>query len=437
VNASLQASQISLREQWDSCVLRLAETGLRQASFALIAIGSILFLTGTDVFLGGRGLLPLPPTVLFALYAALVGAVALVQAVLHPAEWLANLQAVTTRCRWPLFFVFALGAVSLLCAFAERADWSSNGANIFLPVVSSGAVLVGIAIGFIFPSGWLRVVISLALIVAAGSMVVDLVTPGAFSTVMQRAAGFAENANYAAYIVLMHCIVLLRWRSFSVADGVVLVFAGLGVLVTLSRSGLLLFLLMIVAYVGLALLVPADPTKLRRNVTAAVLALGLGVLASVAILSTSEMFETATASNRIDAMLGRGAFFTEDDERLVVLRQYSGAIEDRALLGHGTAYSKTQLLGPHNMYVLQWVNNGIVGLIAYVGLLLSLAACCRYGWRVDGLALVAVIGLAGLFSHDILDQRPFTLVFGMLIARISLDTRQVANSDARARTAKS
>lgn len=428
--------RLSLREQWDLRVLALLEACIRQAGFALLAILAILFVTGTDVFLGGRGLLPVEPTVLFAIFAALVGAVAMLQTWLNPGEWVARFEAVTTHCRWPMFFVFALGAISLLGSLADGADWSSNGMNIFLPVVSSVAVLVGIGVGFIFPRAWLRFVIALALIAAAGSMVVDLVTPGAFSTVVQRAAGFAENANYAAYIVLIHCIVLLRWRSFSVKDGLVLIFAGLGVLVTLSRSGLMLFAVVVAAYIALALLLPADPSKVRRNAIAAGIALAVGLGASVAVLSTSKILDAASSANRIEAMLGRGAFFDSDDERLVVLRQYSTTIEESPALGQGTAYTKTKLLGPHNMYVLQWVNNGVPGLVAYVGLLLSLAACCRRSWRVEGLMLVAIIGLAGLFSHDILDQRPFTLVLGMLIARLALDARRDV-AGIRTRTAES
>jgi O-antigen ligase len=309
-------------------------------------------------------------------------------------------------------------AAALGGAFLPEADWGDNGANIFLPVVDCFAVLIGIALGFLLAAKrWFLVIPALSLLVTAGSMIIDLFSPGAFSTVIQRAAGVAENANFGAYVVLLHCVALLPWRTFSLAGAAVLVFSGLAVMITLSRSGLLAYLVISVAYVAMALLAPKDPSKVRKYAMATALTAAVAVAASAAVISTSEIFQTATGSQRIDALLGRGAFFTSDDERLVVLRQYSNAIEEQPLAGHGTAYTKAQFLGPHNMYVSQWANNGVLGLASYCALLLAIAACAaRYG-RIDAMVLAILVAGIGLFSHDILDQRPFTLMLGIAIAR--------------------
>jgi O-antigen ligase len=401
--------------------LRLTDGAARILSIGVISLLAVLFLTGTDVFLGGRGSLPVAPTVLFSGFGGLVIAAALLAALRNPAAWLRNLHALVDRCRPVLLALGVMTAAALAGAFQAQADWDDNGASIFLPVVDCFAVLVGIMLGFLFAGRrWFLAIPALSLLVAAGSMMVDLFSPGAFSTVIQRAAGVAENANFGAYVVLLHCVLLLPWRTFSVAGAAVLVSSGLAVMLTLSRSGLLAYLLVSGIYMAVALLAPQDPSKVRKYAIAIALTAAVAVAASVAVISTSELFQTATGSQRIDALLGRGSFFTSDDERLVVLRQYSNAIERQPLAGHGTGYTKTQLLGPHNMYVSQWANNGVLGLVSYCALLLAVAVCAGKYRRIDALVLVIVLAAVSLFSHDILDQRPFTLVLGIAIARCCL-----------------
>jgi O-antigen ligase len=405
------------RDELQASALLLIDRTARGAASAAIALLAVAFLTGTDVFLGGRGLLPAAPTALFTGFGALVIAAALLAAVREPVTWRRNLQMLVERCRPALLALSVMTAAALGGAFLAGADWNDNGANIFLPVVGCCAVLIGIALGFLFGGKrWFLLIPVLSLLVTAGSMIADLFTPGAFSTVIQRAAGVAENANFAAYVVLLHCVLLLPWRRFSLAGAAVLVFSGLAVMITLSRSGLLVYLLISAAYVATALLAPLDPSKVRKYAIATACTAAVAIAAGVAIISTSEIFQTATGSQRIDALLGKGAFFTSDDERLVVLRQYSKDIERQPLTGYGTAYTKSQFLGPHNMYVSQWVNNGVLGLLSYCALLLAVAVCGSRYARLDAVALAISVAGMGLFSHDILDQRPFTLMLGIALA---------------------
>ena len=78
---------------------------------------------------------------------------------------------------------------------------------------------------------------------------------------------------------------------------------------------------------------------------------------------------------------------------------------------------------PHNLYLQQWVNNGIVGFVGYLVFLISsylvfLQRNCR-----NGQVLVAIAAVGSLFSHNVLDQRPFLILLGILIAASLADSR--------------
>jgi hypothetical protein len=74
-------------------------------------------------------------------------------------------------------------------------------------------------------------------------------TPGTFSDTHSRAAGFAGNSNIAALMMNLMCAAALKYpldsRRF---DALVLLVGGFGVFTTLSRSGMIAFVLILVCY---------------------------------------------------------------------------------------------------------------------------------------------------------------------------------------------
>jgi O-antigen ligase len=70
---------------------------------------------------------------------------------------------------------------------------------------------------------------------------------------------------------------------------------------------------------------------------------------------------------------------------------------------------------PHNIYLQQWVNNGLPGLLSYAAfLVLTILTFAHRGSR-NGVALIAVATIGGIFSHNILDQHPFLILLGVLL----------------------
>ena len=67
---------------------------------------------------------------------------------------------------------------------------------------------------------------------------------------------------------------------------------------------------------------------------------------------------------------------------------------------------------PHNLYLQQWINNGVFGLILYVVFVVSAFLTFTERRYPGGQALCVVAITGSIFSHNILDQRPFLILFG-------------------------
>ena len=70
---------------------------------------------------------------------------------------------------------------------------------------------------------------------------------------------------------------------------------------------------------------------------------------------------------------------------------------------------------PHNLYLQQWVNNGLLGLVGYLAFLGISAASFLRRRFFPGLMLMLVAAVGSFFSHNVLDQRPFLILYGLLL----------------------
>ena len=101
--------------------------------------------------------------------------------------------------------------------------------------------------------------LSISFVVYCLSIWIDALRPGIFTEIagfgnfitegkVSGVSGFNLDSNSGSYIVMLIAILLLDYRRLKIIDLAVLSFAGLSILLTLSRSGLLVFLLTVVCY---------------------------------------------------------------------------------------------------------------------------------------------------------------------------------------------
>jgi O-antigen ligase len=316
----------------------------------------------------------------------------------------------------PYCAFFFIASCSLLYSILPGAYWDEGGKWIFLIFYGFSISMLALYIpqASWFPSFFPYCGLS-ALLLLGWSIYLDLTYPGTFATLGQRAAGFPGNANFAALVAVMICAATLEYRrkQGQWRNVILLMVTGLIVVTTMSRSGGLnfLFLIGIFSYARMA-----ESGWRPREIVRILGVTGLlgGVCTGVAIASII----TGTISEH--SRLGRLMSNKQVDDgstasRLFAIRESLRLIDEAPLFGHGTGHSRTMRELPHNLYLQQWVNNGVAGLLGLVAFFgISLATFTKRQYR-PGQALILVAVLGGTFSHNILDQRCFLILFGILL----------------------
>lgn len=240
--------------------------------------------------------------------------------------------------------------------------------------------------------------------------VYEVFVPLSFSEIIGRSAGLYINPTTSSLALVGGMIITVtivpRWfRSIYVLT------AGVGVLSTFSRGGIILWCVATAGFVLFRLIPSRDVVK--------AMVLGALIFAALIIQQGSEF---------LDALTRTGVLNANVEERLEWLTDPSG-VQDRSgwartyvakrlwekwaetpFFGEGTgaAYSAFEI-PPHNQYLLLMVDHGLVGMLLFPLLLLSVI----YEARGVSIALVLLFGfvqaLAGLMSNTLLTE-PQTLL---------------------------
>jgi len=373
-----------------------------------------LFLSIADQPLGRLGYLPINPTVCALALLAPFGVVALARDLAKGSN--TRLLAPLVANRWPYAAFFFIAACSLLYSILPGAFWNEGGKWIFL--IAYGFSISVLAL-YIPQAAWFAKLFPYcglsALLLLGWSIYLDITYPGTFAVLGQRAAGFPGNANFAALVAVMICAATLEYRKHQRQwlNVTLMLVTGLIVVTTMSRSGGLNFLLLI----GIFSYARMAESGWRPREILRVLSV-TGLLGSVCSGVAIAAIITGTISEH--SRLGRLMSNKQVDDgsaasRLFAVHESLRLINQSPLVGHGTGHARAMRELPHNLYLQQWVNNGvlgIVGLIAFFGMSLFTFVKRRYR---PGQALILVAILGGAFSHNILDQRCFLLLFGILL----------------------
>ena len=414
--------------------------------YGYTALVLVLFFSVADQALGHFGLLPASPTLLCLVTLCPFGVVLLIRHLVEPSvPGPVRTIARNASALGPLAIV-ALCAVSL--SSLPGAYWHEGGKWIFL--IPYGLCIVSLAalLGRYRMTQAILPLTTLASLAAiAGSIWYDTLHPGTFAPATNRAAGFPGNANFAALVAVMLCAggldfgnpkrSLERPSEFdskgcrqivrgSLTNILLLVTTFAVVCMTMSRSGALNFALLYSVYIFYRF--ARSTISWRQRLFEVALLLAAIALAVGFTVAFTRFSATAHTTSRLTRLLNNERV---DDgsagTRLQAINEGLNLINSAPILGHGTGFARTMSELPHNIYLQQWVNNGLPGLVSYTLFLVSaFLTFVRRGSR-NGVALIAVATLGGIFSHNILDQRPFLILLGLLLG-LSQGDRQARGS---------
>ena len=410
------AKLLDLGKRFDFDQLAVRHGRILQWYFAVIYAFSF---TQADRLANKKGWLPTSPTWFFVVVALPVVIWALLSDISGPRRGGRLLELAGRNLTLVVPF-WVLAALSLLWSLHPTANWSSGILFIALVpfaflvtmVTMTSSLLKPIRDGF-----WYFVFLSwLALVV---TVFLDLVSPGLFSDQASRAAGLAEDSNVSAFLMLSACSLLVSYGRSLRRDGIFLAVTSALVLLTFSRGGVVLLGVLLLSYSIQFRKRGESARSIKRWIPVAVVAvvavLVLGGVARMAA-SGSESFRRPVTQQRIGMMTGGVHFLSKNDHRIQVLTRYSKKVAAAPVLGYGTGFSYTYDVGPHNRYLQEWLNLGILGLLSYLAILFCALATFWIRRSAMGVTYSLMLLVWSMLSQGVLEQRSVPMTLGLLAA---------------------
>lgn len=387
------ALALAARSQRPHGVGRLVQWGCN----VLVGMFLVFFLIKADAFLFGHGLMTLRPAAIFA-----VGAGVLAFFSVTLGEGLKVLRR-SGPVLIPFIAMFVWGVLNYLVnELASAASIGLLGSDLVVWVFS--LILVGLPI---FPRAW-RLFVLIALLVTTATLVIDAIAPGTLSILESRAAGFAENPNAAGLLAVVFATSALTWERKHVGflDAFALVLCATCEVLAQTRAGLLSLLVLLIVYLRGRIKLPSVRNFLVLGLVPALLVGTLAILGGVPGLEFEWRSDIALTGDQ-------GGESNSNQERVAAIEDSIRLISERPVVGWGTGYSIEHMnVGPHNMYLARWVDNGLPGVLAYLWLMLALL---RHAYRTgssEGMMLAGLLLLNSFFSHNLLEERTVWLLLG-------------------------
>jgi O-antigen ligase len=401
---------------------------LRVPSHVFMAAFFAVFFAYVDLYLYYTAAISIPAAYMFLALLAGYAFIVLMQATASP-RFKSEMVALYAEHAWVLASLGAIVLAAFAFAFLPTAYWNEGSRYVAFPVLDSLVVLLAMLLP-VFPHHrrWFRLYVLFAFAVFLSSVFWDAYVPGTFTLVPDRAAGLAQNPNVSAFVLVVLCCCLVDFERHHVGNLVVIALTSLGVLATMSRGGGLLLSMLFGFYCYRIV-------RLNRYQVGRLLRYGAVLLVAVAVIFMAGVYFVRAAGMfslsfqpRLGMLSGEADLVPSDESRVELVAQSLDAVIESPVLGYGTGHTYSWETGPHNIYLQQWVNNGLPGLAAY---LMLLGACARVFFKRQyppGQLFVSLIAVQGFFNHNLLEERAFLALLGVLLTLSFYQHRAVVES---------
>ncbi|HEV8331076.1 MAG TPA: O-antigen ligase family protein [Steroidobacteraceae bacterium] len=390
----------------------------------------VVILTGVDTMLSAEGLLPLPAVLL---------SLALLLIAVGYGLTAARNQRVPRGFQLTLLEILLVFAVlyaptiigMLLIAFVPDLLINLGPLAIYNSIV---CVLVMLGCLLLGEERVLTRLAVICLVVYVLSVAFDLVSGGLLSVLVARPAGFMRNPNDGAFTIAALLIASLRWRQPTLRDLPLLAFAFAGIIPTLSRSGLLAWLLVTLSYFT-AIVLAGHRWRLLLLLVLGLGAGGLAVALNEGLATTAiRNADSARRLTEIGELASGNTRSAVDDPRVLLFRHYLDLAAERPLLGYGPSFAVSGFgtpeagqddQGPHNAFLARYVDTGVIGLACLLLFFLFWLAFFFQYRSPAGLMYVVFLAFTGLFSHDLIDRKALLGILMVLGAQALLRQRSL------------
>jgi O-antigen ligase len=249
----------------------------------------------------------------------------------------------------------------------------------------------------------------------SGSVLYEALGMAKYSQINGRFAGFLTQPNDSIIVLCLMLGIVLSLNNGFWSNVAIIAIGAVGVGLTLSRSGMVVFAAMVMLWMMLNL--RQHFGKIVVVVAASIPAIGVGV-AMLTQMASSRNFGTDTnAKERIEAIFGGNTDKMESAERMKDLNDAWEAVTQSPVFGHGTG-SASSHWQPHNQWVAIWLDLGVTGVILYASVLLFITARCVLA---KGTAVLAVVPLwmFSVFSQNLVEMAGYWFCAGVAVTLLT------------------
>lgn len=210
-----------------------------------------------------------------------------------------------------------------------------------------------------------------------------------FTRIVGRMSGFHIDPNHSPIIICLMLGILFTWNKRYWWNMAMILIGAVGIALTMSRSGLAVFAGMSGLYVLLHFREHKVANLTLAGISIPLLAIGIGILGATS--TRQGLAKNEDTTGRMEALFNGDFDKLKSPERAKDLADGWEAVTKRPIIGYGTgAGDGGDTWQPHNMFVTQWIDMGLPGLLQYLAALLTITIACVMRRCSGGFCLIPV-----------------------------------------------
>jgi O-antigen ligase len=168
----------------------------------------------------------------------------------------------------------------------------------------------------------------------------------------------------------------------------------------------------------------------KRKMAASIIVFGIFLVALIPSFRSAFLFQDQAGQNRLTLWTYSMEYLTDSPRQFVLgsgLRMFFNEVQRP----HYNVEEMERLIYPHNIFLNFWLETGLIGLIAVIGILIALIKCGWYIFKRDRLWGAAILGaITAFIIHGLVDvpyfKNDLAMMFWILTAVIILTKKSSA-----------
>ena len=282
-----------------------------------------------------------------------------------------------------------------------------------------------VALSVLATENWRAIALRAAVAVIfldSGSVLYEALGMATYSQIPGRYAGFLTQPNDAIIVLCLMLGIVLTLSDRFWFNALIIAVGAVAVGLTLSRSGMLVFVAMLAVWIVMNL--RQHFGKIALLIATSIPLIGIGVAMLTQMASSRSFGTDKNAKDRIEAIFGGSTDKMESGERMKDFNDAWEAITESPVFGHGTGCASSHWQ-PHNQWLAIWLDLGVGGVVLYASVLIFITLKCILA-KGTGILAVMPLWMFSIFSQNLVEMVAYWLCAGVATTLVTHSTWRIA-----------